>query len=109
MVQQLNSAMLAAGIGAVVSFVLATFPFLAPRWAALWYKREIMLVAFLVAPFAIAGLSCGNLFFTQFPCVPDAFASVKFYFDNLFLGIVAFAGSQWAYTSGADELQEASD
>lgn len=103
---QLTAIGLAAAIGVVTSFVLANFPFLSERWKKVEYKREIMALVFIFAPFVILGASCSNIYPTQYGCPQDAFVTAKFYIDNIVLGLTAFAGSQWSFTHGAEELQK---
>lgn len=103
---ELTSLAVAAIIGAVVSFVLAASPKLSDWWKAVPYKREIMLGVFVVAPFAILGLTCGSIYLVEYACPAGAFQTPKFYVEYIVLGLTAFAGSQWGFTNGAHNLQK---
>lgn len=103
---QLTSLAIAAGVGAVLSFILATFPKVSDLWLKVPYKIEIMAAVFVLAPFAILGLSCGNVYLTQYGCPAGAFVTPGFYVDNIVLGLTAFAGSQFSFANGAKALQD---
>ena len=103
---QLTSVALAASVGVVVSFILATFPKVRDMWAKVSYKAEIMAVVFILAPFAVLGLSCSNVYLTQYGCPAGAFVTPQFYIENAILGFTAFAASQWSFANGAEEMQK---
>lgn len=103
---QLTAIGLATLIGAVIAFVLATFPKVSDWWLKIPYKVEIMAVVFILAPFIVLGLSCGNIYLTQYACPAGAFNTPQFYVDNIVLGLSAFAGSQWGYAHGAEKMQK---
>lgn len=102
----LTSAALAGFIGVVVSFALAKFPKVSAWWKTVKYKVEIMAIVFILAPFVIMGASCGGVYFTQYACPPGAFVTLKFYAENIVLGVSAFAGSQFAWENGAEVAQK---
>jgi hypothetical protein len=83
--------------GAITSLLFMFLPKLKDWWAAQEYQRELTLGFFLLAPFAIYGLSCGGLDYKEIICPPDAFRSVQFYYDSLITGFSAFVGSQVAF------------
>lgn len=97
----LTSMAVAALVGAVVSFLLATSPKLAGWWAKVEHKREIMLGVFVAAPLVILGLSCGSIYLVEYTCPAGAFQTPQFYVENIVLGLTAFAGSQWGFVNGA--------
>lgn len=97
----LEKTAVAALVGVVVSFLLAASPKLAGWWEKIEYKREIMLGVFVVAPFVVLGLSCGNIYLVEYACTAGAFRTPQFYIENIILGLTAFAGSQWAFVNGA--------
>ena len=91
----MSPAFVALFIGGALSILLETFPWVAAAWDKLPYKREILLVACLAAPFGLYALSCNGLDFTQeVSCPVDAFKSVIFYYSALKVGFAAFVGSQ---------------
>lgn len=97
---------IAAFIGVVLSFGLETIPALKAAWDKVdpnW-RRPILLGLFLVAPFAILGLSCTGAQFVTTPCPTGAFVGLPFYYSNIWLGLTAFAGSQFGFTNGAKTL-----
>ena len=84
-------------VGGGVSVLLETFPGLTKVWDKWAYKRETLLVAFLLSPFGLYFLSCNGLDFTQEAvCPANAFTGVAFYYTALKLGFAAFVGSQLA-------------
>jgi len=101
---QLTSIGLAAAVGAIVSFVLASFPQISQAWSKVKYKREIMASVFILAPFLVLGLSCGNFYLTRYGCTEGAFVTPQFYVENIVLGFSAFAGSQWSFVHGAEKM-----
>ncbi len=102
----LSSTGIAAIVGIVASFGLETIPVLKTYWDKVDpnYRRLILLGLFLVAPFAVLGLSCTGAQFVTTPCPSGAFVGLPFYYSNLWLGITAFAGSQFGFTNGAKSL-----
>jgi hypothetical protein len=97
---------IAAFVGVIIAFGLETIPALKTAWDKVSdsWKRPILLGLFLVAPFAILGLSCTGAQFVTAPCPAGAFTTLPFYYSNLWLGITAFAGSQFGFTNGAKSL-----
>lgn len=97
---------IAAFVGIVISFSLETLPRLKTAWDKVSpdNRRPILLGLFLVAPFAILGLSCTGAKFVTSPCLAGAFTALPFYYSNLWLGLTAFVGSQFGFVNGAKTL-----
>ena len=93
------SDLVVALFGGITSLVFTFAPKLKDWWAKQEYQRELTLAFFLLAPFAIYGLSCGGLDYTQVVCPESAFKSLDFYYTTLKTGFAAYVGSQVAFAS----------
>lgn len=93
-------------VGGLVSFLLEFIPGVKEWWAEFEYKRLALLALFLLAPFAVYGLSCNALDFESVVCPEDAFTSFGFYYRALVTGFVAFMSSQGTFLLKTKELRD---
>ena len=89
--------LIAACVGVVLSLLMKYSPVFSDWWEKQKYKRELLVLVFMVTPFVIYGLSCGGLDFTHIPCPTDAFRSFRFYYVAIKTGLFAFGASQLTF------------